>query len=118
MRTFGQLVGHVTDYFYAMCALADGVPDPSGTQDFETLPSKAAFVEAVTDGATFCASVWEQATDDWLLELIASPFGEGQQPRVSILAFNTSHTNEHYACNIVTYMRVDGLVPPSSMPSP
>ena len=31
------------------------------------------------------------------------------------LIYNTSHTNEHYG-NITTYMRLNGLVPPSSAP--
>jgi regulator of extracellular matrix RemA (YlzA/DUF370 family) len=29
--------------------------------------------------------------------------------------YNTQHINEHYG-NIVTYMRLQGLVPPSSAP--
>ncbi len=31
------------------------------------------------------------------------------------LAFNDSHLNEHYG-NLVTYMRLKGIVPPSSEP--
>jgi hypothetical protein len=30
-----------------------------------------------------------------------------------VLAFNTSHLNEHYG-NLVTYMRLNKIVPPSS----
>jgi uncharacterized damage-inducible protein DinB len=30
---------------------------------------------------------------------------------------NTAHDNEHYG-NIVTYMRMLGMVPPSSQPAP
>jgi hypothetical protein len=29
---------------------------------------------------------------------------------------NTNHNNEHYG-NLVTYLRINGLVPPSSAPS-
>ena len=35
--------------------------------------------------------------------------------KIGVLMYNTSHTNEHYG-NIVTYMRLNGLVPPSSAP--
>ena len=31
--------------------------------------------------------------------------------------FNTAHTMEHYG-NLVTYMRIKGIVPPSSTPRP
>ncbi|MNC95706.1 hypothetical protein D3C83_128910 [compost metagenome] len=33
--------------------------------------------------------------------------------KIGALIYNTSHTNEHYG-NLVTYMRLQGLVPPSS----
>jgi hypothetical protein len=40
----------------------------------------------------------------------------GVQPRFSVLTFNTSHVWEHYG-NLVTYMRLKGIVPPSSEPT-
>ena len=39
-------------------------------------------------------------------------FGQ-DRTRVGVLFFNNMHTYEHYG-NIVTYMRSNGLVPPSS----
>jgi uncharacterized damage-inducible protein DinB len=42
-------------------------------------------------------------------------FFGGDQAKVTVLAFNTAHNNEHYG-NIVTYLRMKGLVPPSSEP--
>ena len=39
----------------------------------------------------------------------------GMQPRLMVFAFNNSHVNEHYG-NLVTYMRLQGIVPPSSEP--
>ena len=33
--------------------------------------------------------------------------------KIGALIYNTSHTNEHYG-NMVTYMRLQGIVPPSS----
>ena len=37
----------------------------------------------------------------------------GMSPRALILAFNTAHSYEHYG-NLVTYMRLNKIVPPSS----
>jgi uncharacterized damage-inducible protein DinB len=37
----------------------------------------------------------------------------GEMAKLSFLEFNTHHDFEHYG-NIVTYMRLKGLVPPSS----
>ena len=39
--------------------------------------------------------------------------GQSQQPRGQVLVQNISHNNEHYG-NLVTYMRIKGLVPPST----
>ena len=36
-----------------------------------------------------------------------------KMPRLNVLQFNTAHDFEHYG-NIVTYMRLKGMVPPSS----
>ena len=40
-------------------------------------------------------------------------FFTGEMAKLSILEFNTHHDFEHYG-NMVTYMRLKGLVPPSS----
>jgi uncharacterized damage-inducible protein DinB len=37
----------------------------------------------------------------------------GPTPRMSVLYFATAHAYEHYG-NLVTYMRLNGIVPPSS----
>jgi len=41
-------------------------------------------------------------------------FGQ-KQTRLGLLAFSNSHMWEHYG-NLVTYMRIHGVVPPSSTP--
>jgi uncharacterized damage-inducible protein DinB len=40
-------------------------------------------------------------------------FAVGMSPRAMVLSFNISHNNEHYG-NLVTYMRINKIVPPSS----
>ena len=44
------------------------------------------------------------------------PFYFGQTPRLSVLYFVVTHTYEHYG-NLVTYMRLKNIVPPSSEPA-
>jgi hypothetical protein len=41
----------------------------------------------------------------------------GPTPRLNVLTFNIAHSYEHYG-NLVTYMRLNKIVPPSSEPSP
>ena len=40
-----------------------------------------------------------------------------QATKLSVLSFNTAHTFEHYG-NIVTYLRMNNIVPPSSEQAP
>ena len=40
-------------------------------------------------------------------------FFAGPSTTAGVLAFNSAHNYEHYG-NLVTYMRMNGIVPPSS----
>ena len=114
VRTFGAFVGHVANSQFAGCARAKGVDNPN-KQDFEKVTGKSALVKAITDSNEFCASALAGASDKWLLETVTQGQAPNQVqvPRAAIFAGNTSHSNEHYG-NIVTYMRLNGLVPPST----
>jgi uncharacterized damage-inducible protein DinB len=114
VRTFGGFVGHVANAQFATCARAKGEANPNKS-DFEKTSGKAALVKAITAANEYCASVYAAANDKWMLETVTQ--GQGatarQVPRAAVLAQNTSHANEHYG-NLVTYMRINGLVPPST----
>jgi len=109
VRSFGELVGHVADASYAFCSGATGkastAPGPA-----EKLPTKAELVKAVKDAFAFCDSAYTMA-DGTAQEQVAF-FGQNGS-RLWVLAWNVSHDFEHYG-NMVTYMRMKGLVPPSS----
>jgi uncharacterized damage-inducible protein DinB len=112
--TFGGFVGHVANAHYNFCSRAKGEQNPN-KEDFEKTTGKAALVKAITAANDYCAAVFNGANDKWMLETIAQgqPPNQMQVPRAAILANNTSHSNEHYG-NLVTYMRSNGLVPPST----
>ena len=44
---------------------------------------------------------------------VFGPGGSGQSTRALVLVFNTTHNNEHYG-NVVLYLRLKGIVPPST----
>jgi uncharacterized damage-inducible protein DinB len=114
VRTFGGFVGHVANAQFATCARAKGEANPN-KENFEKVSGKAALVKAITASNEYCASVYAGANDSWMLETVAQGQGANarQVPRAAVLAQNTSHANEHYG-NLVTYMRINGLVPPST----
>ena len=110
VRSFGQLVGHIANANYMICAVALGEQSPSRENIEQARTTKAALVEAVKASFTYCDRAY--AKPDAELTAQASLFGM-QMSRLGVLAFNAAHDYEHYG-NIVTYMRLKGMTPPSS----
>ena len=111
MRSFGQLIGHVANANYMLCSRIGGEKSPS-TEDVEkTKTAKADLVKAVNDSFAYCETVLGKMTEANAAEAI--DWFRGKQPRLAAFNMNTMHDWEHYG-NIVTYLRLKGLVPPSS----
>jgi uncharacterized damage-inducible protein DinB len=111
VRSFGELVGHLADANYASCARAKGEKNPNDGNSFEKVTTKAGLVQGVKDAVAYCGTVYGTASDAMLMQMIK--VGEREMLRSTPLVGNISHSNEHYG-NIVTYMRLKGLVPPST----
>jgi uncharacterized damage-inducible protein DinB len=110
VRSFGQLVGHVADAQYMFCSPVIGkTTPPPGVEKSKT--SKADLVQALKDAFAFCDEAYNGMTDAQAAAMVKF-FGQ-EQAKTTVLAFNSAHNNEHYG-NMVTYMRMKGLVPPSS----
>ena len=109
VRTFGQLVGHVTNTHYNFCAAARELPSPNKKNN-ETLTTKAELVAALKESLAFCDAAYELTDADVLKP---AKFGTAPITRGYALTYNIAHDNEHYG-NIVTYLRLNGLVPPST----
>jgi uncharacterized damage-inducible protein DinB len=112
VRTIAQLFGHIADAYFGMCSAAGGSKPPQQGLE-QSATSKAALVKALADGVAYCQSVMDRMTDQKGAETVSFVFGP--TPRLSILYFVTTHTYEHYG-NLVTYMRLNKIVPPSSEP--
>jgi uncharacterized damage-inducible protein DinB len=110
VRSMAELFGHVADAMFAMCATAAGAKPPR-TGIEKTVTTKPALVAALKEGVTYCNSVYDGMTDEKGKETV--PFYFGPSPRLSVLYFVVTHTYEHYG-NLVTYMRLKNIVPPSS----
>jgi uncharacterized damage-inducible protein DinB len=118
VRSFGQLVGHLADAQYVFFAGAAGETPPAGgfdgtTSIEQTKTTKADLQKAVADAFAYCDKVHAGMTDTAGASVVK--FFTGDMAKLSILEFNTHHDFEHYG-NMVTYMRLKGLVPPSSEP--
>jgi uncharacterized damage-inducible protein DinB len=110
VNTFGGFVGHIADANFAYCAMAAGEKNPSAG-GLDKLTSKSELVAALGKAFAYCDGVYNALTDQKLTAMVKA--GQGEQAAGGILFGNVSHTNEHYG-NLVTYMRIKGLVPPST----
>jgi uncharacterized damage-inducible protein DinB len=111
VRTFGQILAHVADGQYEFCGAAK--EGPRTQKDIEhTAKTKAEIVAALNEAFAFCDAVYAGLTDATASTTIPG-FGGQKFTRLSFLDFNVAHTSEHYG-NLVTYMRILGMVPPSS----
>jgi uncharacterized damage-inducible protein DinB len=114
VRSFGQIVGHIADAQFSLCSMVKGVARPD-VQVEKTKTTKADLIEALKESDAFCSGVSADLTDAKAVELV-KVWGQ-ERTRLSALYGNTGHDMEHYG-NLVTYMRIKGLVPPSSEPRP
>jgi len=114
VRSFGELIGHVAGAQHMFCAISLGEKPPAEDAVEKAAKTKAALIEAMKASNTFCARAYAQA--DAATTGMVELFGT-QRTRRYVLLENAMHDMEHYG-NIVTYMRINGMVPPSSKPAP
>ena len=94
VRTFGELLGHIADGSNYFCGRADG--------------KKVQWSDETATGTTDKATVVPKLKR--ALDACTAAHGTGQ---LGMLIENFGHVNLHYG-NMVTYLRMLGLVPPSS----
>jgi uncharacterized damage-inducible protein DinB len=113
IRSMGQLFGHIADANFQICSAATGKkPEMQGIEKGKT--TKADLKTALEASFKFCEAGFDGLTAATANETVKF-FMPGTTTRLGALTFNTAHDFEHYG-NLVTYMRLKGLVPPSSAP--
>jgi uncharacterized damage-inducible protein DinB len=114
VRNFAEILAHVAGANYVFCAAAKGEKTPFAEEHFEkTAKTRAAIIKATTEAIAYCDAAYTALTDASAAQMVAQPFGQGQTTRTAVLVGNLGHINEHYG-NLVTYFRINGIVPPSS----
>jgi uncharacterized damage-inducible protein DinB len=114
VRSYGQVLAHIAGANYIFCAAARGEKSPHAEDAFEKSATTApAILKALQESIAYCDAAYTALDDKQAVETIDGPFGGGKTARVAALMGNTGHLQEHYG-NLVTYLRINGLVPPSS----
>jgi hypothetical protein len=111
IRTYARVVNHVTEAQLHSCGAANHTaPDALAKVPAETA-DKATIVEALKASFTECDKAFASASDATLGDMLDA--GKAKRSRVGLLWGTVSHDNEQYA-TLALYLRLKGLVPPSS----
>jgi hypothetical protein len=108
IRPFGQLIAHVADTQWMICSTVKG-EEKKG--DVASKTTKADLVTALKESFDYCDSAYDSVNDATAGEKVK--LFQRDFSKLSVLFLNTIHDNEMYG-TISVYMRLKGLVPPSS----
>jgi hypothetical protein len=112
VRTYGEIIGHIADTNLLLCGMAKG---EQKTGNAGTKTSKADLVAALKASFDYCDAVYD-SMNDTAGAVKVKMFGR-EVTKLGVLNFNTEHDNEMYG-TAVAYLRIKGIVPPSSEPRP
>ena len=112
VRSYGQIIGHVADAQYLFCSIELGEKNPDLKIE-QTKTSKADLIAALKGAFAYCDKAYDGMTDASASQMVKL-FG-GDTPKLGVLTVNNMHSIEHYG-NLVTYMRMKNIVPPTSEP--
>ncbi len=113
VRSYGEIITHIGEIQIILCGMAKGeqkhVSNPKAS-------SKADAEAALKEAFDYCDPIYNGLTDTSATEMVKF-FGGRDRSRFGVLNFGVIHDNEMYG-QMVVYLRMKGLVPPSSEPQP
>ena len=116
VETFARRVAHIAGANLRTCA---GLKGENRPLNISTKTAKAELVAALEESFAYCDDVFNSLTDATAVEMVNGRIGSppAQEPwtRLSIMWNVVRHSNELYGYMAV-YLRLNGIVPPSSSP--
>lgn len=112
VRSFGEILAHIADTQFYFCASVLGEENPVSENLERTHTTKADLIEVLESSFEFCDRAY--ALSDAEATHATEVNGRTRVPLLTLI-LNVAHNWEHYG-NLVTYMRMQGFVPPSSAP--
>jgi len=77
----------------------------------KTKTLKVDLMAVLKEAYAYCDAAYNGLTDATAVQMVTR--GQSERTKLGILWRNTIHNESHYG-NLVTYMRIKGLVPPST----
>ncbi len=111
VRTFAQMIAHVADAQLLMCQVVKGDKTTANVKFPPPKPAKADLVASLQASFDYCDSVYASMTD----RAGAAPvkWFRWDMSKMGLLNWNIAHDNEMYGI-MGAFLRIKGLVPPSS----
>ena len=110
MQTFLQRMAHTANVNIGACGVIKG---EKKSVEVTANTTKSEVVAAVRDSFAYCDGVFDSMSDAEATQMVN--FRGGQHPKLAVLYAVIIHSNEMYGYMSV-YMRLKGIVPPSSEP--
>jgi hypothetical protein len=108
VRTFGEMIGHVADAQLRMCGTVKGEQPVAKAISMTT---KADLTAALKASFEYCDPVYAGMTDQ--AGAVKVKWARWDMTKLGLLNWNISHDNEMYGI-IAAFLRIKGIVPPSS----
>ncbi len=108
VRTYGEMIAHIVDAQFRMCAVVKG-ETPTGSSSGKT--SKEDLVAALKASFEYCDPVYASMTDSAGAARVR--WARWEMSKLGLLNWNISHDNEMYGI-LGAFLRIKGIVPPSS----
>ncbi|MEO8100291.1 MAG: DinB family protein [Acidobacteriota bacterium] len=119
VRTFGEQVRHLATMIYMTAAIVLGERSPYGPgandNGPENLKTKEEILKYLTDSFAYAHKAMNSLTTANHLDPVPTYFGP--MPRMDAAAGIAYHSYNHYG-QMVVYARMNGIVPPNSVPLP
>jgi uncharacterized damage-inducible protein DinB len=107
-RSWAELMGHVADAQTRICSGATGEMKPANAGK---LTAKGDLVNALKASFEVCDAAWSSTSEGNAHNAVK--MRNREMTRLGMLIYNTTHDNESYG-TMAVYMRLKGVVPPSS----
>ncbi len=120
VRTFSEQIRHLATVIYMLSGAVLGEKPPVDIGKDDSGPSavrtKAQLVEYLRSSLAFAHKAVATLTEKNLLDDV-SPFGSEKMKRLAAASMITWHSFDHFG-QMVVYARMNGVIPPSSLPPP
>lgn len=111
--SYGKIIAHVAQANDHVCAMLTDKPAPNGPAVTETSP-KTALAAALKASFDYCETALDTLQDSQLGDTITY-FGGAKKPRARTLVELTDDLEDHYS-QMASYLRLNGMLPPSAKP--